>query len=165
MKKNLKAGILAASALLSLGLLAGCGSTASTAAQSTTSTTTVYQQYMSDVHAIVDSISVQSTALAKAVKAQDSVAANAALGEIDTLVASLDKVSTPSALAEVQQDYKDGCTKLSSALRDYSDYYFGLQAAPEGDTSASDLQLQNIQSTYEAGISALKAGDALASSL
>ena len=65
-------------------------------------------------------------------------------------------------------NYVDGAKNLEAALNEYIELYSEIQSATEAnpfDWSSYDQRVQTIQSHYDEGVAALKAGDEAVSAM
>ncbi|WP_282209694.1 hypothetical protein [Parvibacter caecicola] len=164
MQKVLKSAckqVLALAAVAGLVLaLAGCVAGPQQAA--TGENANANSQYMAQVNQAVEELSTKLGAFDDAVSRNDVVSMRT---QADGAFAALDKLNQlqpPEALKEVQEYYSDGCASLKEALSGYVDLYTEIDSATDQqpfDYSTYEQRLSSIQSAYDTGLQALRAGD------
>lgn len=126
------------------------------------------RQYMADVNQKIDVLGERLEDFNDAVARGDVVAmrthANAAFEAIDEIAA----LEAPDALAELETGYVEGCTLLKDALNSYIELYAEVESSSADkpfDRSKYEKRLEDIQSTYDAGIALLEETDLKASQM
>lgn len=162
MKRSFIAMVAAAAvtAMLAMGLLAGCMGTA----PAVNTEQQANRAYMSQVNQIMDEVTVQLDAFVEAVSSGDVVAMRTQADNASQALAQMSALEAPEALKDIQQSYVDGTGKLQDAL----DQYVALYAETESgsfDSTTFNERLGKIQDLYNEGVAALQKGDEDAAAL
>ena len=70
----------------------------------------------------------------------------------------LESIEVPDAMADIQESYVEGTSKLREALDGYIELYTDA-SNPGFDWSGYDKRIAEIQKLYDDGVAALEAGD------
>lgn len=119
-------------------------------------------QYMAQVNQVVEELGTKLGAFDDAVSRNDVVSMRTQADGAFVALDKLDQLQAPEALKEVQEYYSDGCSSLKEALSAYVDLYTEIESATDQqpfDYSTYQQRLASIQSTYDTGLQALRAGD------
>ncbi len=142
---------------MALCLLPGClGAPAANTAQSEN------VAYMSKAHSSMEELTETLDAFNEAVARQDIVTMRTQAENANRVIDAFTAIEAPEVLADVRQDYVDGCVALQGALSDYVALYGDISSAtPEHpfDYSTYDGRIQAIQKAYDEGIQMLQSGD------
>lgn len=121
------------------------------------------RQYMSQVNQIMTDLDATLTDFSSAVQAGDVVTMRSALTEASRSIDSLEELSAPEALADIQTAYTEGCTQLETALNDYVQLYTDVEnAGGSMESGAYQSRLTEIQQSYDEGVQKLANADELA---
>ena len=145
---------------LATGVMAGCASGASVAANAEQQAN---RAYMSQVNQTMEELDSNLESFVDAVSRGDVVNMRS---QADNAIKSLDKLDTlevPENMADIQEGYVAGTDKLSEALDAYVALYTEASSA-DFDWSTYDSRIAAIQELYDAGVSALEAADEVAAS-
>lgn len=161
MKAKARIIVVAMLCIACLGALVGCsGNTAEQDAQ------TQNRQYMSSVNTIMDTLNTNMEEFATAVKDGEVVSLDAQLEAVNTCVDDLNAITPPEAMTDIHKSYVTGATEMQTALAAYVQLYEDVNAPQSGsfDYSTYDSRLADIQSHYDAGITAFQDADSKAQS-
>lgn len=120
--------------------------------------------YMSQVNEIVLETNGELDAFVDAVASGDIVNMKTTANNALKTLSKLSSLEAPSALKDIQEDYKSGSEKLSDALNQYVDLYASAHS-DSSDHAISAEAIAKIQALYDEGIADLKAGDEAAAAL
>lgn len=158
MKKFASISAVACAAMLAVSLT-GCSAGSFGAPNEQQQAQAANRAYMSSVNQCMDSLNEGLDSFEQAVSSQDFVSLKAKLAKASEAVAQLEEIKAPDALADVHQDYVDGCKSLNEALSAYVACYEDLK---NGKDASYAEKLKAIQGKYEEGIAKIKEADDLA---
>ena len=150
---------------LAVGMLAGC---AATPQNSLTDEQKANREYMSAVNQKMTTLGSTLDSFNDAVSREDVVTMKTQAANASKVLDELANVETPEAFTDVHTNYVDGAKNLEAALNEYIELYSEIQSATEAnpfDWSSYDQRVQIIQSHYDEGVAALKAGDEAVSAM
>ena len=149
-------------AALSCGLLFGCAGGASNAANQTQQAN---RAYMSQVNQLMDELGDRLDSFVDAVSRGDVVNMRSQADEAYKTLDKLAAIEAPEALADVQEKYVSGTTKLREALDAYIVLYSSVASQEGIDQGEYDSQLAEIQALYDEGVALLEEADETAANL
>ena len=157
MKSNVIAKIAAAAcaAVFAACLMTGCfGGPAATMSEEQQAN----RAYMSQVNQTMEELDSSLDGFVDAVSRGDVVNMRS---QADNAYKTLDKRESsegPDAMADIQESYVEGTSKLREALDGYIELYTDA-SNPGFDWSGYDKRIAEIQKLYDDGVAALEAGD------
>lgn len=149
-------------AALSCGLLFGCAGGASNAANQAQQAN---RAYMSQVNQLMDELGDRLDSFVDAVSRGDIVNMRSQADEAYKTLDKLAAIEAPEALADVQEKYVDGTTKLREALDAYIALYSSVASQEDIDQGKYDSQLAEVQALYDEGVALLEEADETAANL
>lgn len=150
---------------LAAAMLAGCTATPQ---NSLTDEQKANREYMSAVNQKMTTLGSTLDSFNDAVSREDVVTMKTQAANASKVLDELANVETPEAFTDVRTNYVDGAKNLEAALNEYIELYSEIQSATEAnhfDWSSYDQRVQTIQSHYDEGVAALKAGDEAVSAM
>ena len=150
---------------LAVAMLAGCTATPQ---NSLTDEQKANREYMSAVNQKMTTLGSTLDSFNDAVSREDVVTMKTQAANASKVLDELANVETPEAFTDVRTSYVDGAKNLEAALNEYIELYSEIQSATEAnpfDWSSYDQRVQTIQSHYDEGVAALKAGDEAVSAM
>lgn len=150
---------------LAVAMLAGCTATPQ---NSLTDEQKANREYMSAVNQKMTTLGSTLDSFNDAVSREDVVTMKTQAANASKVLDELANVETPEAFTDVRTNYVDGAKNLEAALNEYIELYSEIQSATEAnpfDWSSYDQRVQTIQSHYDEGVAALKAGDEAVSAM
>ena len=150
---------------LAVAMLAGCTATPQ---NSLTDEQKANREYMSAVNQKMTTLGSTLDSFNDAVSREDVVTMKTQAANASKVLDELANVETPEAFTDVRTNYVDGAKNLEAALNAYIELYSEIQSATEAnpfDWSSYDQRVQTIQSHYDEGVAALKAGDEAVSAM
>ena len=150
---------------LAVAMLAGCTATPQ---NSLTDEQKANREYMSAVNQKMTTLGSTLDSFNDAVSREDVVTMKTQAANASKVLDELANVETPEAFTDVRTNYVDGAKNLEAALNEYIELYSEIQSATEAnpfDWSSYDQRVKTIQSHYDEGVAALKAGDEAVSAM
>lgn len=150
-------GVVCAGAI-AMASLAGCATqnTAVTQQQSDN------REYMTQVNRVMEDLQGRLESFTDAVSRGDVVGMRTQADNAFKAIDSLDDLSVPDDLQDVQQEYTEGATDLRDALNAYIDLYTEIDSATDAqpfDWGTYDQRVADIKAQYDEGIGKLQSGD------
>lgn len=156
---------VAVAGMLSAGILGGCATQQTSAA---TEAQSENRAYMTQVNQTMETLKDRLASFSDAVSRGDVVNMRTQADNAFKALDSLSAQDAPDALKDIKQQYVDGCAELETALSDYVTLYAEIDSATDTqpfDWSTYDDRIAAIQSSYDAGVAKLEAGDKAAADL
>ena len=157
MKSNVIAKIAAAAcaAVFAACLMTGCfGGPAATMSEEQQAN----RAYMSQVNQTMEELDSSLDGFVDAVSRGDVVNMRSQADNAYKTLDKLESIEVPDAMADIQESYVEGTSKLREALDGYIELYTDA-SNPGFDWSGYDKRIAEIQKLYDDGVAALEAGD------
>ena len=157
MKSGVIAKITAAACITALAacLMAGCfgGPTATMNEEQQAN-----RAYMSRVNQTMEELDANLDGFVDAVSRGDVVNMRSQADNAYKTLDKLESIEVPDDMADIQESYFEGTSKLREALDRYMELYTDA-SNPDFDWSGYDKRIAEIQKLYDDGVAALEAGD------
>ena len=114
--------------------------------------------YMSQVNQTMEELDSSLDGFVDAVSRGDVVNMRSQADNAYKTLDKLESIEVPDAMADIQESYVEGTSKLREALDGYIELYTDA-SNPGFDWSGYDKRIAEIQKLYDDGVAALEAGD------
>ena len=157
MKSGVIAKIAAAACVTALAacLMTGCfGGPAATMNEEQQAN----RAYMSQVNQTMEELDSSLDGFVDAVSRGDVVNMRSQADSAYKTLDKLERIEVPDDMADIQESYVEGTSKLREALDGYIELYTD-ESNPGFDWSGYDKRIAEVQKLYDDGVTALEAGD------
>lgn len=114
--------------------------------------------YMSQVNQTMEELDASLDGFVDAVSRGDVVNMRSQADNAYKTLDKLESIEVPDDMADIQESYVEGTSKLREALDGYIKLYTDA-SNPDFDWSGYDKRIAEIQKLYDDGVAALEAGD------
>lgn len=147
-------------AFMAAGVLAACGPGAAVVANEEQQAN---RAYMSQVNQTMEKLDANLEGFIDAVSRGDIVNMRTQADNAYRTLDALNSIEVPEDMADIQESYVEGSTKLREALDAYITLYTDINNE-DFDWSTYDDRIAAVQSLYDEGVAALNTGDETAAS-